>query len=69
MSIVHIPISVERDPGPFPANRPCPDCGAYLNRSNSGPRCAPCQLAAMPDAEVIAEVLDLRARDYPDAVA
>lgn len=32
----------ERDPGPYPAKRACPDCGAHLSRCNPGPRCAPC---------------------------
>lgn len=42
----------ERDPGPYPKDRACP-CGAILNRNNPGDRCAPCQLASMPECEVI----------------
>jgi hypothetical protein len=30
----------ERLPGPFPANRLCPNCGAKLSRYNPGDRCS-----------------------------
>ena len=66
--IIQLP-TAERNPGPYDAQRECRVCGCFLNRSNPHSRCAPCQLAAMPDSEVLAEVLDLRSQDWPDVVA
>ena len=47
----------ERNPGAYPPGRAC-SCGTILNTSNPGPSCAPCQLASMPAAELIADTLD-----------
>ena len=44
-----------RNPGLYEADRHCGVCSAVLNRNNPRERCAPCQLAAMPAAELIAE--------------
>lgn len=54
----------QRNPGLYEAGRLCGVCRAVLSRNNPRTKCAPCQLAAMPAAEVIAETLD-----NPDLVA
>ena len=58
--IEHVPLRYQpdRDPGPYEANRPCGVCSAVLSRNNPRDICAPCQLAAMPAAELIADTLD-----------
>ena len=43
----------ERDPGIYEAGRTCSVCHCLLSRNNPRNRCAPCQLAAMPECEVI----------------
>ena len=48
----------ERNPGLYEANRPCRACSAVLSRNNPRDICAPCQLASMPAAELIAETLN-----------
>jgi hypothetical protein len=48
----------ERNPGPYEADRHCGVCSAVLSRNNPGPRCAPCQLAAMPEAELVLEAMN-----------
>lgn len=50
--IIELPIP-DRNPGMYAADRVCPVCAAVLSRNNPGPRCRPCQLAAMPECEVI----------------
>ena len=58
--IEQIPLHLqpERNPGLYEANRLCGVCRAVLSRNNPRTTCAPCQLAAMPASELIAEVLD-----------
>lgn len=42
MSVIALKPILERIPGPFPANRPCPfpGCPTILSRYNEGPTCA-----------------------------
>jgi hypothetical protein len=47
----------DRNPGAYPQGRAC-SCGAILRTTNPGPRCAPCSLASMPAAELIANTLN-----------
>jgi hypothetical protein len=58
--IEHIPLrdQPDRNPGLYEANRHCGVCSCALSRNNPRSTCAPCQLAAMPAAELIAEALD-----------
>ena len=42
MSIIQIPPPKERNPGPYPAKRPCAVCGAHLSRYNPRSICDPC---------------------------
>jgi hypothetical protein len=58
--IEHIPPEDQpkRSPGLYEAKRLCRVCRCVLSQNNPHERCAPCQLAAMPTAELIAESLD-----------
>lgn len=40
--VIDLTETKERLPGPFPANRVCPECGARLSRYNPSEVCAPC---------------------------
>lgn len=50
--IIELPIP-DRNPGLFPEGRRCVVCRCFLSRNNPAERCAPCELASMPECEVV----------------
>jgi hypothetical protein len=51
MSVIQTKPLTTRDPGPYPAERRCQECGCFLSRYNPLELCNPC----FPSAEMVSD--------------